>query len=78
MGIPCQSHHPTGDSLSPVYLVGCAPLHGAWIAALLGTHLEVPVNKLPDVTGQGPIIYPCSGLPSEFEVCISAVELRFE
>ena len=50
MGIPCQSHHPIGDSLSPVYLVGCVPLHGAWIAALLGTHLEVPVNKLPDLT----------------------------
>ena len=61
-----------------MYSVRRAPLHGAWIAALLGTHLEVPVNKLPDVTGQGPIINPCGGLPSEFELCISAVELKFD
>ena len=49
MGIPCQSHHPIGDSLLPVYPVGCVPLRGAWMKALLGTHLEVPVNKKPDV-----------------------------
>ena len=45
MDIPCQSHHSIGDSLLPVYPVGCAPLHGAWIAAVLGTDLEISVNK---------------------------------
>ena len=40
-----QSHHPIGDSLSPVYAVWCASFPDAWMTALLGTHLEVPVNK---------------------------------
>ena len=44
MGILYQSHHPIGDLL-PVYPVGCAPLHDALIAALLGIALEVLVNK---------------------------------